>query len=112
LPLELHLHSSSSDIIDLPLPRSIFYISSLTIPSVTRTLLVIFYIFIGIFIGNQFNGRTDPDSPWMLRNFLSSLSSSPAVKMPLKAPPKPTVPAAIKSAENATPSEGGECFVS
>jgi hypothetical protein len=44
----------------------------------------------------------------MLRNFLSSLTTSPAAKMAPKAPPKPTVPAAIKSAENATPGEGGE----
>jgi len=82
---------------------------SFTIPQYIKTLLVIAITFIGLLIANQFNGKTDIDSPWMLRNFLSSLSSSPAVKMPLKAPPKPTVPAAIKSAESATPGEGGEC---
>jgi hypothetical protein len=89
---------------------TLLYCSSLIIPSITRTLWTITWISIGIFLANQFNGNIDPESPWMLRNFLSSLSSSPAVKMPLKAPPKPTVPAAIKSAENATPAEGGEYF--
>jgi len=97
--------------IDLIPSLTLHCTSQLTIPSINRTLWLFTWVFIGIIIGNQFRDRTDPDSPWMLRNFLSSLSSSPAVKMPLKAPPKPTVPAAIKSAENATPSEGGEYII-
>lgn len=38
------------------------------------------------------------------------LGTRPASTMVKKTPPRPTVPSAIKSAENLVPGEGGECF--
>lgn len=45
-----------------------------------------------------------------LRNFLASFTSSSAHNMVKKAPPPPTVSAAIKSAEDAKPTDGGKSF--
>lgn len=98
----LHSWSSMND----PL-TTLYHLLSFTIPQFIKTVLVITLSIAAVLLAFQTSSNKS-DTPWMLRNFLSSLSSSPSVKMPLKAPPKPTVPAAIKSAESATPGEGGE----